>query len=83
MRIELDAREREQIVDQARHAVGLRLHDREELFARGAVVLGRPLQRLDETGERGERCAQLVAPLVTKSARISSTRRCCGGRGSS
>ncbi len=41
--------------------VGLRLHDREEALARGGIVARRPLQRLDEAGERGERRAQLVA----------------------
>ena len=63
MRLELDARERQEVVDQPRHAVGLRLHDVEEPLARLRVVAGGTLQRLDEAGQRGERRAQLVARI--------------------
>ena len=63
MRAQLDARQRQQIVDQPRHAPGLRLHDAEEPLARRRVVARRALQRVDEAGERGERRAQLVADI--------------------
>ena len=63
MRAQLDARQREQIVDQPRHAPGLRLHDAEEAFARRRIVARRALQGVDEAGERGERRAQLVADI--------------------
>ena len=63
MRAQLDARQRQQIVDQPRHAPGLRLHDAEEAFARRRIVARRALQGLDEAGERGERRAQLVAGI--------------------
>ena len=48
MRVEFDPRQRQQIVDQARHAGRLRLHDLEKALARGGVVARRALQRLDE-----------------------------------
>ena len=57
----LHARQRQQIVDQPRHALGLLAHDLEEALARLRVVLGRPLQRLDEAAQRGQRGPQLVA----------------------
>ena len=63
MRAQLDARQRKQVVDQPRHAPGLRLHDAEEAFARRRIVARRALQRLDEAGERRERRAQLVAGI--------------------
>ena len=63
MGVELDARERQQIVDQPRHARRLRLHDGEKALARRRIVARRSLQRLDEAGERGERRAQLVARI--------------------
>ena len=37
------------------------LHDLQEMVARRGVVPGRPAQRLDEAGDRGERGAQFVA----------------------
>ena len=52
-----------QVVDQAGHAVRLRLHDVEKALARGGVVARRPLQGFDEAGQRGERRAQLVAGI--------------------
>ena len=61
VRVELDAREREQIVDQPRHAPRLALHDFHEALARRRIVARRPLQGVDEAGERRERRAQLVA----------------------
>ena len=63
MRVELDAREREQVVDEAGHAGCLRLHDAQKAFARRGIIARRPLQRLDEAGERGERRAQLMARI--------------------
>ena len=63
MRVELDARERQQIIDQARHAGGLRVHDAEKALARGGVVARRALQGFDETRERRQRRAQLMARI--------------------
>ena len=63
MRVELDAREREQIVDQARHAVRLHLHDGEEALARRGILARRALQRVDEARQRGERGAKLMAGI--------------------
>jgi hypothetical protein len=63
MRAQLDTRQREQVVDQPRHAPGLRLHDVEEAAARLRIVAGRPLQRVDEAGQRGQRRTQLVADI--------------------
>src|SRR5262249_48816390 len=57
----LDAGERQEIVDQAGHAVGLFAHHLEKALARMRVILGRTQQRLDKTPERGERGSQLVA----------------------
>src|SRR5262249_19803472 len=59
--IELDPRQRQQIVDQPRHAERLLFHDGEKALARGGIIARRPLQRLDEAGERGERRPQFVA----------------------
>ena len=56
-------RDSRRVVDQAGHAVRLRLHDLEEPLARGGVVARRPLQGFDEAGQRGERSAQLVAGI--------------------
>ncbi len=56
-----DARKRQQIVDQARHAAPLFAHDGEKLVARPRIVARRTLQRLDEAEHRGERRAQFVA----------------------
>ena len=61
VRVELDARQRQQIVDQPRHAPRLLLHDGEEAIARLGVVAGRALQGLDEAGQRRQRRAQFVA----------------------
>src|SRR5437868_2416294 len=44
MRVELDAREREQVVNQPRHAVRLTLHDVEKAHARRGIVPGRALE---------------------------------------
>ena len=63
MRAQLDARQRKQIVDQPRHAPGLRLHDAEEAFARRRIVARRALQRFDEARERRKRRAQLMADV--------------------
>ena len=54
---------RQQVVDQARHAGRLPLHDGEEFLARRGIVLGGALQRLDEAEQRGERRAQFVAGI--------------------
>ena len=63
MRIELDARQRQQIVDQARHAPSLFLHDRQEALARLGILARRSLQRLDEAEQRRERRAQFMAGI--------------------
>ncbi len=60
MGVEFDPRQRQQIVDQARHAGGLRLHDLEKPLARRGVVAGRTLQRLDETRQGRQRRPQFV-----------------------
>ena len=57
----LDTGEREQVVDEPRHAIGLGTHDGEEPLAGSRVIASRPLQRLHEAAQRGERCAQLMA----------------------
>ena len=56
-----EARQREEIIDQPRHARRLVLHDLEEMIARRCVVPGRPPQGLDEAGDRGQRRAQFMA----------------------
>ena len=61
MGIHLDAAQRQEIVDQPLHALGLVLHERQEALARDLVLLGRALQRFDEAQERGQRRAQFVA----------------------
>ena len=63
MRLHLDAGQRQEIVDQAAHPGRLLVHDLQEAVARHRIVAGRPLQRLDEAGERGQRRAQLVAGI--------------------
>ena len=63
MRVEFDARERQEIVDQTRHTVGLHLHDGEEALARRRILARRPAQRIDEPRQRGKRRAQLVAGI--------------------
>ncbi len=60
VRIEFDARQRQQIVDQPRHAARLLLHDRQKTLARLGVVARRTLQRLDEAGQRRKRGTQFV-----------------------
>ena len=63
MRVEFDARQRQQIVDQPRHARRLALHDTKEFFARDRIVLRRALQGFDEAEQRGQRRAQFVAGI--------------------
>ena len=63
MLVHLDARQRHQVVDQARHARRLVLHDLEEALARRRVLVGRAAQGLDEADQRRERRAQLVADI--------------------
>ncbi len=60
---QLDAGERQEVVDQPRHAQGLHPHDAEEALPRLGVVPGRALQGLDEAEQRGEGRAQLVAGI--------------------
>lgn len=60
---QLDARERQEVVDQPRHAQGLHPHDAEEALPRLGVVPGRALQGLDEAEQRSEGRAQLVAGI--------------------
>ena len=75
MRVELDARQRQQVVDQPRHAGRLRLHDGEEALARRASSRAGPckVSMKPESAASGVRSSWLA--LATKSARISSTRR--------
>ena len=61
MLVLLDARQRQKIVDQAAHAVGLLGHDAEEALARRGIVARRPAQGLDEAGDAGDRRPELVA----------------------
>ncbi len=77
--VEFDAAQRQQVVDQPRHAVGLLGHDGEEAVASGRVVLGVAPQGLDEPRERGQRRAQFVAgvgqevgahPLIAPGVRL-------------
>ncbi len=63
MLVLLDARERQQIVDQAAHAASFHRHDVKELVARFRVFLGVAFQSLDEAGERGQWRAQFVARI--------------------
>ena len=60
VRAHLDARERQEIVDQPPHPARLVEHDAKELFRSRRVVAGRAKQRLDEAGQRGERRAQFM-----------------------
>src|SRR5262249_49815005 len=56
-----DTREREQVIDQPRHAARLSFHYFDDPFARYRIVARRALQGIDKAGERGERRAQFVA----------------------
>ena len=60
---QFDPRQRQQIVDQPRHPRRLGMHDAEKALARPRIFLGRPLQRIDETRQRGQRRAQFVAGI--------------------
>ena len=59
-------RKGEEIGDQPAHPVGLAGHDVEETGPRGGVVPGRAAHGFDETGDGGERRAQLVAGIGEK-----------------
>ena len=61
MLVLLDARQHQEIVDQAAHAVGLLGHDAEEALAGVGIVARRPAQGLDEAGEARDRRLELVA----------------------
>ena len=61
VRAHLHAAEREQVVDQARHALGLLAHGLEEGVAGRGIVLGGAEQRLYRSLEVGKGRAQLVA----------------------
>ncbi len=63
MLVQLDASEREQILDQPPHTPGLHAHDVEEAVSGLWVVAGVALQRIDETGDGGQRRAQFVAGI--------------------
>ena len=70
MRPHFDPRQRQQIVDQPRHARRLLSHDAEETLARLGIVFGRALQRIDEAGQRRSGVRNSWLALATKSARI-------------
>jgi len=63
MRVELDARERQQIVDQPGHAGRLPLHDGEKFRPRRRILLGGALQRFNESEQGCQRRAQLVTGI--------------------
>jgi hypothetical protein len=73
MRTQLDARQRQKIVDESRHALRLRLHDREE-SARARVVAGRALAGSRMKPRARASGAQLVLTLAMKSTRMVSSR---------
>jgi hypothetical protein len=59
--VELDARQRQQIGHQARHALPLLVHDGKEALTRGDVLARGPAQGLDESHQRTQGRAQLMA----------------------
>ena len=61
--VHLDAREREQVFDQTRHALAVLVHDGEEALARLRIVAGGSLEGLDESHQGGERRADFVAGI--------------------
>ena len=61
MLVNLDPRQRQQIIDQSRHALRLALDDIEKSPPRGFVAGGRTLQRLDKPRQCRQRRAQFVA----------------------
>ena len=63
MLVLLDARQHQQVVDQAAHALGLLGHDAEEALARGGIVARRAAQGLDEAGQSRDRRLELVAGI--------------------
>ncbi len=63
MRVHLQPAQRQERVDEARHARGLLGHDRQEAVARGRVALGASLQRFDEAAQRSERCPELMTGI--------------------
>ena len=63
MLVELDAAERQQVIDQPAHARGLLAHDGKEALARLRVILCVAPQRVDEAGQRGQGRAQFVAGI--------------------
>ena len=63
MLVLLDARQHQEVVDQAAHALGLLGHDAEEALARGGVVARRAAQGLDEAGQARDRRLELVAGI--------------------
>jgi len=60
---QLDARQAQQVVDQAVHALRLVRHDAQEPRLCRRVVGGGAAQGVDEADQAGERCAQLVAGI--------------------
>ena len=63
MLVHLDARERQEVIDQAAHALRLALHESQELLLRPRVALGGTLDRFEEAREGGERGSQLMAGI--------------------
>ena len=63
MLVLLDARQHQQVIDQAAHAVRLFGHDAEEAFARRGILARRAAQGFDEPCQSGDRRLQLVAGI--------------------
>ena len=61
-----NARQREQILNQTRHALGLHLHDLQEPLASLRIILGGTLQGFNKPFERRERRAQLMTGVRYK-----------------
>ncbi len=64
--LHFDTRQRQQILDQARHARRLFFHDRQKALLGLAVVGGRSAQGLDKADQAGQRRAQFVAGVGDK-----------------
>jgi hypothetical protein len=63
MFLHLDARQREQILDQPRHAPGLFVHNGEKPDLRLCIFACRPLQRFDIAKQAGQGCLEFVTDI--------------------